>query len=617
MPIRFVYVALCAFALPLQAAVYSVGSTGCTHASVQAAVAAASADPNGPHLIRLPAGTVSNFGGVVIGNPAADITLEGGYPDCTATTPTEGATTTLDANGAARPLRITQSGTTLRRLSLRRLVLDNGAADVGGAIRSDGRVWLVLEAGTVVRRSTAGRGGGIAAAVDGGPVQLLIHDGAQVRQNQATDLAWGGGGIFAGAQAQVVLGSGARLEQNEARGHGGALYLDGPGGGGLTVSPGTGDPITIGNNRAHRGQPVAFSEAGRGGGIYAYRRDLLVEAPADGANRHGLIMIGNRALSGGAIALRNDASSGTEPVASIANAIFGLNEAGSAGGAIEASGRVLVGIGHAARAPCPAFWLFGYTYSCSTFYGNRAGAAAGVASTVLPGGGAIYVNPGTSPSSLLTIARSEFRGNVSAGSIAAVAAYSDGLGARTVIHRSTFQDNAAEAAAPDGTRALLRLAGTEMSGFRYNTVLDNDVEHLFQTRNVDLQGSILWSTGTALNFAGPVDSVLHNDCLIARSGDQLPGFGDPARVFTLDPRVDTVRYQPSPASPAIDACDDLGYSPGEDVYRASPFVDTPGVPDRFGIGSGRHDLGAVERGDVLFYGGFGQRTPPSSGPYES
>lgn len=615
---RLTGLALCALASPLHAAVYAVGGgSGCTHPSVQAAVTAAATDPAGPHLIRLPETTFTDFTGVVIGNPAADITLEGGYASCTAQAPEAGATTTLDAGGSARHLRIAHDGSVQRRVTLRQVVLDRGSADIGGAIRVDGRVLLVLEADAGVRRSVADRGGGIAAGVGSGPTQVLIHDGAQLRQNRANDLAWGGGGLFAGAQAQVTLGGGARIEQNDASGHGGGLYLDGPGPGGLVVTPGADDPITIGNNRAHWAQPVAFSAAGRGGGLYVYRRDVLVDAPPDGANRHGLIMIGNRALSGGAIALRNDASTGTEPIASIANAVFGLNEAGLAGGAIDADGRLLIGIGHAARAPCPAFWLFGYTYSCSTFYGNRAGAAAAVAPAVQPGSGAIYARPGSAPSSVLTIARTEFLGNASGGSVAAVAAYSDSLGARTRIVRSTFRNNVAEAADAGGMRTLLRLTGSQTSRFNYNTVLDNDVDQLFQTQHLDLQGSILWSTTTPSTFFGTVGSITHNDCLIVRSGDQVPGFGDPSRVFALDPRVETTDYRPAPASPAIDACDALGYSPEEDLHGAAPFVDTPGVPDRFGPASGRHDLGAVERGDVLFYGGFGQRIPASSGPHES
>ena len=62
------------------AAIYSVGGTGCTHPSVQAAVAAAAANAGGPHVIRLPESTFSAFAGVVVSNPQADITIGAATP---------------------------------------------------------------------------------------------------------------------------------------------------------------------------------------------------------------------------------------------------------------------------------------------------------------------------------------------------------------------------------------------------------------------------------------------------------------------------------------------------------------------------------------------------------
>lgn len=593
------------------AAIYSVGGTGCTHPSVQAAVAAAAANAGGPHVIRLPESTFSAFAGVVVSNPQADITIEGGYANCAASAPQAGARTTLDANDAARHIRITNTAATPRRLTLRQLVLDRGSADIGGAIRADGRVVVVLDADTSVRRSSAQRGGGIAIGIAGsGEAELHVQGGSSVRANSASDADTGGGGIFAGAYARVVLGP-STIEQNAAAGHGGGIHLAGPAGGGLVVTPGEGT-VSISNNRAHVGRPAVAGGGGEGGGIYAFRRDIVVDAPQGATNRHGFVLAGNRAYSGGGVAARNDDQAGSEPNLSFANTAFALNEAHDVGGALFANGRVWVAIGHASTAPCPAFWLVGYTWSCSTFLGNEAGAVGAEAAA-----GAIHFRMGSAPSSLLTVTRTEFRGNASAGSVATILSYTDTLGGTTLVERSTFSGNTAQSVDSTGSRALASITGSLVTRFRYNTVLDNDVQNLLRTQNIDLQGSILWAPSATANFAGAAPTVVHNDCLVTRLGDQIPGFGDPARVFALDPRIDPALYRPAPASPAIDACDGLGFAPGEDHYRTAPFADTPGVPDRFGDAAGRHDLGAVERDDVLFFGGFGQRVPAPAGPYDS
>lgn len=602
------------FAVPCMpaahAAIYSVGGAGCTHASVQAAVAAAAANAGGPHVIRLPESTFSAFTGVVIANPQADITLEGGYANCAASAPQAGAYTTLDANDAARHIRITNTTATTRRLTLRQVILDRGSADIGGAIRADGRVVVVLDAETSVRRSSAQRGGGIAIGIaDSGEAELRVQGGSSVRSNSASDAGTGGGGIFAGPYARVVLGP-SRIEQNNAAGNGGGIHLAGPAASGMVVTPGEGT-VSISNNRAHFGRPVVAGGGGEGGGIYAYRRGIFVDAPQGTTNRHGFTFVGNRAYSGGGVAARNDDQAGSEPALSFANTAFALNEAHDVGGAVFANGRVWIAIGHASTAPCPAFWLVGFTYSCSTFLANEAAAVSAEAAA-----GAIHFRMGSAPSSLLTVTRTEFRGNTSAGSVATILSYTDSLGGTTVVERSTFSGNAAQSVDSTGSRALASITGSLPTRFRYNTVLDNNVQNLLRAQNIDLQGSILWAPSATTNFAGATPTVAHNDCLVTRLGDQIPGFGDPARVFAIEPRIDPVFYRPAPASPAIDACDGLGFAPGEDYYRTAPFADTPGVPDRFGDAAGRHDLGAVERDDVLFFGGFGQRVPASTGPYD-
>lgn len=611
---------------PAMAAVYTVGGgVDCSHATVQAAIATAAGNPAGPHTLRLTSGTVPNFAGATISNPQADITVVGGHASCSAATPTPGQTTILDANNGNRHFTFTSTAVT-RRLRLRNLVLDRGSADIGGAIRADGQVDLILEFEAEVRRSSAGRGGGIAIGVTpGGSAFLFLDGGAQIRQNTATDAAAGGGGIYAGASGRVFI-SHASITQNNAAGHGGGIHLAGPGTGGLSITPTPSGPgfagglADISNNRAHFGQPVADSSTlGRGGGVYADRREVRVDPPPGGDNRHGLQMVGNRALNGGGLAVANSAGAGDpEILVTLSGTLFGLNQASNSGGAVFGTGRVLFGIGHAADAPCPAFWLFGFTYGCSAFVGNHAGAADGIAAVVRPGVGAIYA-AGASGESRLTINRTEFRGNTSDGSIAALFAFSDNLGARVLVERSVFTGNEARAAGSfsggGGVRALNYFGGSVEVPFRYNTVLDNPVQQLFASDRINLQGSVLWSPGSAANFAYAPQAVVHNDCLLASAGDHLPGAGDPTRVFSVDPRIDATSWRPRSGSAAIDACDELGYAPDEDLFRRPPFADLPGVPDRFGAASGRHDLGAYEVGDVLHYGGFGDRQPATVGPY--
>ena len=99
-------------------------------------------------------------------------------------------------------------------------------------------------------------------------------------------------------------------------------------------------------------------------------------------------------------------------------------------------------------------------------------------------------------------------------------------------------------------------------------------------------------------------AVVHKRLLVTRLGDQSPVSAIP-RVFALDPRIDPT-LTGGPGLAAITPAT-ARLRPRRRPHRTAGAA--PGVPDRFGDAAGRHDLGAVERDDVLFFGGFGQRVP--------
>ncbi|MCK9540097.1 hypothetical protein [Dokdonella sp.] len=586
----------CALAPFAQGATYAVGlGTGCTHSSLQAALDEALANPAGPHLIKLQAGTrsIANY---AIANPAADLTIDGGYPGCAASAPD--SVTTLSTTQPQRLLRISNGNDNERRkVVLSNLVLANGAPsgtglpNAGGALSISGNVRVELRGSMKITGNTAGDGGAISLFnLTSDPAKhatLAIHDGAEFNDNAATGIVnqtGNGGAIHATGMSDVHIHR-ARFLFNNARRAGGAIALD-AGSRLLTLSgglpPGSSEPtMEFVGNRA--GRDTFSSNEGFGGAIYARQAPFGLTAAA-GDVRHSAHLFTNEANFGGAIYVEG-ALSGTSYQFNLSNVLAINNIAHGRGGMIYSKGLVGINVDSRAWGPCA---LFGSEISCSALIGNTA-ANHGTPGTA--GGGVLYMEqPSGSATATAFIRRTWFSNNADPDGTAALIAAEPP--AQVTVERSVLQGNSAGAES-----ALVGTAGATRIG--YSTVLANQVTRLFAIDGATLrvQGSLFAAPGTPVwSAVGSGAAIVHNGCLLTHDATGLPpGATVGAPYLDLDLR-------PVPPSPALDVCDDFEYAAPADMYNRMT-VDIPGWDNGFGV----HDLGAIEQTGIVFYGGFGSR----------
>jgi hypothetical protein len=582
--------------LSARATTFAVGvGSGCTHASFHDALAAALADPDGPHLIKL-GNTEYLINQYEIDNPPADIRIEGGYLACSDAAPAADGYATLRANGAQRLLYMhNDNGTPRRTIALSRLVLTGGAppgsgiTNSGGALLALGNIGVHLEM-TRVNANQAGDGGGIAlfniTSDPGERTTLYLDADSRIDHNQAVGVVnhtGNGGGIYALGNVVVFLYD-AQFDDNLARRAGGAVALDAGAvmvGSDATAFPGLGPAVLeFSGNRAGSGTFVA--DEGFGGAIYA-RNSLFAFRADAGDNRYFTLLLANEANQGGAAYAESDDLDVF--VMNLENVLAINNFAHGKGGVLYASGGIEWQIDDKATAPCV---FFGVERPCSWFTGN---AADNDTTPGTPGGGVFYAAhpPGTS-TGIVHFSRSWLEANHDPNGTAAIGIGEAGL--QIAFERSVLQDNDAQA----GASALLRNAG--VTQVRYTTVLDNDVDRLFAIDDAgfDVQGSIFAAPGTPIWYHTGSASMRHNGCLLSHTADDIP----PGAAIGA-PLLDA-GYAPLPRSPALDDCDNLDYDAPPDLYNRTP-VDVRGRDDHFGI----NDLGAVEQTGILFYGGFGVR----------
>ncbi|SFN44593.1 hypothetical protein [Dokdonella immobilis] len=240
---------------------YSVGAgTGCTHASVSAAIVAAEGHP-GDDTIRLTRSLGYSQQALVV-STAQNLEITGGFASCTQASG-DGIATTLDgAGGASEPvLRLTANGNA--RLTLRHLTIRGGDEDgegEGGGILFRGSGALDI-ADSTLTANLAGYGGGLYAEGTGPDASLVLGANVLVTSNIAR---YSGGGVYIENIAMVMTDAESTLAFNRA------LGSDGQGGfgGGLMIlcgsrpawaSIGSGGPGGIG--------AIYSNEAVYGGGV--------------------------------------------------------------------------------------------------------------------------------------------------------------------------------------------------------------------------------------------------------------------------------------------------------------------------------------------------------------
>ncbi len=596
-PIRILTaLALLAACSASHAATYSVGAAGgCTHFSLADAITAASANASGPHLIKMRAGEIMT-GGVLVDDPLADITIEGGYDTCASTAPTAGARMVIRQINPARVLHFINASDTRRRLILRNITLTGGNEGISNALGGGGALVvqnasLTLAAGAIVEENRAGNGGGVSLfGTDSRTAELVLTEDAVIRNNTAdgNGALGNGGGVFAFYGSDVRLLHG-RIERNTARRAGGGIALGGATTRLLVL------PMTEVNPLAT--VILFFNQAGRetfstgegfGGAIYSNQANITISGPS--LAKFATYITDNRGNYGGAI-YAEGASTAADPFTfiSMRNTYIYNNQAIGKGGAFHSRNAVDWILDH--NAPANQRCSFsGRSLPCSVV---RQNGAFNVGTTGSPGGGVGYIfNDTGSPRGIFRFSRTLFEANADYnGEVAVAMAFGT---SEMQFERCIFVGNEADVGTT--TTMLANAPGINLR-FVYNTVLDNEVDTLFYMNGgvFRAQGSILWSPGTQVWTQTAGATIDHNACLI--SHEPVPGSN-----VVYDPKIGG-DFVPAGSSPAIDYCDDDVVVAQVDALRGAPGHDAGGV---FAVW-GNNDLGAVENRDVLFFNGFGSR----------
>ncbi len=590
------------WASPGQSATYAVGSgVGCTHADLQSALNTASANPSGPHLIKLSTGTLAVPNGLTLHNPQANVRIVGGHTSCTATAPTAGARTVLDASGGANGtvLDIRYFASPWREVYLERLDITGGtgetgigAASEGAGLELRGNLEVFLDHGTRVHGNRAARGAGV--LLQGGPgfARLQLRGGSQIRNNVAeTD----GGGVWCWDNGQVSLFD-SSISFNEAGRDGGGVWLNS--GCALSMNSSSGRVAEMNGNRAG----TVFNAAGQGRGGAVFLRSARQVVYGDEISignslleSGSLLMIGNEALGAasfsglgtGGSALYLEGSGSDRIRVQLTDAVLANNITASALGpaAISVNRAIDLRISGSPKR-CDGSFGFGL---CSVIAGTN--------------GTAIEVNGMDGSTEAIAPRVTVSRTRVTDGGPVLWESYLSNPHTRISFNSSIIDNNA---------WPHLFEAKSQLS-LNFSTVIDNLVGNAGvlwlrprsgRTANVDLTGSLIWQPGADLiNSAGSSGTlqISHGGCLLAHSSAGLP---TPATVRTSAPLLAS-DWTPLPGSPALDVCDRFIGTGGVDAYGQSRPVDQPDTPNFLGA----HDLGAIERPRValpvqLFANGF-------------
>ncbi|MCK9490069.1 MAG: hypothetical protein M0Q42_11900 [Xanthomonadales bacterium] len=593
----FRFAALAAFGLaalassgPVAAATYSVGiAGGCSHISLAEALAAAQANPDGPHLIKERNQEIL-VGGVTITNPAADITLEGGYANCSDSAPvSNGRLVILQMNpGRVMTLIGASAGMPRRTITFKRVTITGGDAgsEDGGGILVGSALELRLSDGAVVTGNTARDGGGVALAsltpYTDSKARLVLEGNALIERNKATRH---GGGIHAFWGAEIVLNHG-EIGRNQGMAGGGGIFLDGEDTA-LEISTGGNQMVRLRTNYTADESTPFSSTSGHGGAIYSRRARIV----ANTVGNPGTLRIwidNNNANHGGAIYVDGH-SDGSFTSVQLRGSRIANNYARGRGGAFYSRNSVDWVVSHDNIGRCEhripiMVWYMPCSYVLSNVAGNET-------TPNTAGGGVFYLqhNPGA-PRAIARVRRTLFENNRDHNGLAAIVA-AEGAN-EYFIERSVFKDNAATGNAGSANPAALLHTATADSWLLYSTVMANDVQRLFVFGGSKLttRGSIFWNPGRLI-WNRPHAVMDHGDCLISHTATNIP-----AGISLADPLLDE-DGRPRKGSLAWDHCDG---SVTADAEGRLPY-DIPGVDDHWGY----NDLGAYEQSDIIYTHGMG------------
>lgn len=562
---------------------YTVGTPvaagQCTHATVQAAVAAAAAHP-GADTIRITR-TQSWTAQQISVNSDQDLDILGGFANCTAAA-SDGARTVLDGTGGdPRPVFAIRGNGIVRLRDLTITGGDQDGDDNGGGIYYEGGGELNI-ADTLITDNIAYDGGGIYAVGTTEQSELVLGANVIVSFNVARK---SGGGVVANSLEMSLRGPASSLMFNEAHGDGGT---GGNGGGLAVVSDQFKSYAYISSNGIGSIGAIYANSAVNGGGIAVIggensHKDVFAEIFSTNSATNVSVNANSATGRGGAVYLHTDADTGGDAVAYALLRNATIDDNSAADGAAfyldydtgftlgsDRGSQVYFNVGVNApvispdAAPCPFGRPCGFVTNNTTT--TSTGAVIRIASW-----------------SNLSADRIAFQGN-NGGRLAYLTDTNGGVNSFVPyikLSNSLLTGNTT-------TQELLRQAGEGATDLDHVTIADNQpgtsyVLHLEDS--VSVTRSLVSQPGlTTFETPPPTDTVslvISNDPNLAGANTYAaPRFVDPERGdYNLQAGSVAVDYAPAQTGD------------GGDIHSHTRNLDLPNIPNQAGPG----DAGAFER----------------------
>lgn len=548
----------------------SVGSSGCTHTTLQAAIDYLNGE-TGPHWIKLKTGSHAIANGATLTTTSANYTLIGGHASCGDTNPTAGQRSTLNATGGnpGTALVILSSATSgTPRVELRNISLTGGDSETGpfanpegGGAEVRGKIDFVLN-NSDVYGNASGKGAGVYLRGNSATQQaaLFINGKSAIYDNVALTR---GGGIYCD-DFGVVYHDDGQVSYNQAESGAGADLR------------GSCRYDAIVPSGAFTGF-VGNQATGNGGALKVYGSG---DVKMSGAANAPFWFLDN-VSSEGTLWVQNSGSTRVNDL--LSSVVFKNNHANARlGAAMLVAGAIDLTMSPRAGATTCSFYGVGFG-ACSAIIENTSGtyALGGIVH-----GAAAYGNAPT-----LTLRRTSFIDNAGFAMI-------DWWGAGTLdAEQLLVTRNALRSATPTSRPAALihvdrqdQTAGS--ISLKHSTFTGNSSSStgsailIHDTAAANVTGSLLYNPGLygRINSSG---ALSHSGCLLVHDSAGFPNTPNPPRVG--DPQLPTSMTPPA-SSIALDACSSSG-APSVDFAGRTRAVDQPAIANLHGP----VDLGAFER----------------------